>query len=348
MNSLLIFRWIAGLIGCFLTTFLIIPYFISRAENWKLMDKPAGRKKHLRITPIVGGLSFFIAVCAGSAIAGLWEDVSLLNVFAFFFLLVAVGVIDDRKGLSALAKLLGQFTAVAILMMGGEYVNSFYGILGVPELSTGIMMACTFFFIAGLINAVNLLDGMDGLAGGIVGINAVIFGMLFYMRGNYLEAVLAFMLAAGLAAFLVFNFAPAKIFMGDAGSLFLGGALAYFFIKIWNNPRQTSELYLAVALISFPVFDMVRVFMYRLVNKRSPFSADRSHFHHYLNKIGLRDAVAVLVMYILNMLLILQAILLSRFGLDKFIISNLLFFLLLFFLVKEHSEFYKKSPSGNR
>jgi UDP-N-acetylmuramyl pentapeptide phosphotransferase/UDP-N-acetylglucosamine-1-phosphate transferase len=180
---------------------------------------------------------------------------------------------------------------------------------------------------------------MDGLLGGVAAINFLIFAIIFGMQGNVHDSLFALIIAVTLLAFLFFNFAPARIFMGDGGSLFLGGALAYCFTRLWNHPTQDKQLYLAIALISLPLFDMIRVFIYRLIRKRSPFIGDRSHFHHYLSKTGLHHAVSALIMYVFDMLLILQSILLSGFGLIEFAIANLLFFLLLFYIVREHSVF---------
>lgn len=346
MSSLHLFQMVVALLTCFSLTYYTIPFLIKRAEAWQLQDKPTGRKKHLKVTPVVGGLAVGVGLFVSMIIGAGLDIKNMMFVLLALLVLLLTGVIDDRRGLSPAVKWGGQAVAAALLIFNGQYLYSFHDVLGMPVWSVPIMMGLSLIFITGLINGVNLMDGMDGLVGGITAINFAVFGLMFMMRGDFIDATFALLLTAGLMAFLIFNFAPARIFMGDGGSLMLGGALAYFFIRIWNNPENVIDLYLAVSLISFPVFDMVRVFVYRLMNRRSPFSADRAHFHHYLSKTGLRHAIATLIMYVFNLVLILQAIFLSHFGLDKFIIANLLFFLLLFYLVREHSSFYQTKTSS--
>ena len=208
----------------FMLAFVSIPVVIkvSRAKN--LFDLPSSRKIHLVPIPSLGGVGIFIALMFSLASllpfsSAPWIQYFIASSIIIFFL----GVKDDIMLLSPMKKFMGQAVAVFILIFkGGFLINSFHGFLGIHQLHPVLCIAFTFLTMLVIINAINLIDGVDGLAGMLGLISSVSFGVLFMLENDLIFAALSFSLASALAGFLIFNFAPAKIFMGDTGSLLVG------------------------------------------------------------------------------------------------------------------------------
>ena len=179
-----------------------------------------------------------------------------------------------------------------------------------------VLVFVSVLVILFIINAYNLIDGVDGLAGGLGFIASAVFGVLFYQYNDLLMAVLAFSLCGALLGFLFFNFHPAKIFMGDTGSMTLGFILAILSLRFVEVSRsvQLPELFdsrsapvMVLAILIIPVVDTLRVFTIRIIHKRSPFSPDRNHIHHKLLQLGLKPALVTLTLYSVNLLFIAAA-----------------------------------------
>lgn len=279
----------------FVITFFSIPVIIQVAKSKKLFDEPDERKVHKTVIPTLGGLGIFAGFILATLIgvpAGSSSELQFIAAacIVIFFL----GIKDDIMVLSASKKFAGQLIAAGILIkFGGIQITNMYGFLGIHELPAAASVVFTMLTIVVITNSFNLIDGVDGLAGSLGLLTSLVFGAYFAFNGNITFAVVSLSLAGSIAGFLIYNFSPAKIFMGDTGSLLLGllnSVLGIKFIAIAGNPNSTLHLEAApaigFAILMIPLFDTLRVFTLRILNRRSPFSPDRNHVHHFLLDLG--------------------------------------------------------------
>ncbi len=309
----------------FLLTFFAIPVIIQVAKEKKLFDEPDERKVHKAVIPTLGGLGIFcgfiLAVLIGIPPAFSHQlQYFIAAIMVIFFL----GIKDDILIISATKKFIGQLVAAGIIIkFGGIQINNMHGLFGINHIPYTIGIFLTFFTIVVITNSFNLIDGVDGLAGSLGLLTSVVFGIYFLVIGELMYAVMAFALSGSLVAFLIYNFSPAKIFMGDTGSLLLGLLNSIFVLKFIaiasdpvmsvNFPLQSSPA-IGFAILIVPLFDTLRVFSLRILNRRSPFSADRNHIHHFLLDIGLSHKMITLVCVSVNILFIALAYFLQAMG----------------------------------
>ncbi len=299
----------AFLVACFVSV-ISIPVVIKITEMKSLMESPDdARRSHKVPTPTFGGVAIFAGVLISYFIWPINDpkdlyvtNLSVVGAAILFF----IGMKDDLVGIDPNKKILFQLlSACTLIFLGGLKLNYLFGIMGLYSINdvASILLTC-FVFIA-LTNAINLIDGVDGLAGGIATIACVTFGGWFLFSEHFAMATMAFALAGGLVGFLRFNFSKtSKIFMGNTGSLLIGFFLAFFAVRFVNlnaeyrsNPRAFFNApIIAVVVLIIPIFDTLRVFLVRLLNKKSPFSADRNHMHHILLDNGLTHAGATTVL----------------------------------------------------
>jgi len=326
MNALVL-----GLV--FVTAFLVVLYstppLIKVAFLKRLFDEPGERKIHTRVVPTIGGIIIFAATLFSYS---LWFEldfskvrnmIELPQVYQYireFKLVVAtllmlffVGIKDDIIGTAPIKKLISQVLAALILVLVGNIrITGLHGIFEVNEIPYWASVFLSLFTFIVVINAFNLIDGVDGLAAGVGFIVTMIFGTWFIFAGDIILASLAFALGGSLLGFLVFNFSPAKIFMGDSGSLTIGLVACVLAIKLIEYPidkLQDLQLYLSkpvfvIATLVYPLADTLRVFTVRASTGVSPFSADRNHLHHRLIDCGFNHRTTVIVIYIFNLLVI--------------------------------------------
>jgi UDP-N-acetylmuramyl pentapeptide phosphotransferase/UDP-N-acetylglucosamine-1-phosphate transferase len=206
--------------------------------------------------------------------------------------LLIVGIMDDMNDLRARNKLAIQLALATLIAFSGVRINNLNGILGVHELPVTAQYTLTILIIAGITNAYNLIDGIDGLAGGLGFMSLIIIGLFLTLSGDANIALIAFALAGGLLGFLYYNFNPARIFMGDTGSLVLGFVIAVLTVRLIQfNTTGSFKLIqhapvFGLSLVMIPVFDTLRVFATRIWRGRSPFDPDKTHIHHLLTNNG--------------------------------------------------------------
>ncbi len=308
----------------FITSFLVVIFFtpslIKVAELKNLTDTPdALRKLHKRSVPTIGG----IIIYAGTLFAyALWLPTDDASDFKYIvtttLLMFFVGVKDDIIGTAPMKKLAAHILcALVIVIMANIRIKSLHGIFGLYEIPYWASIFLSLFTMIVIINAFNLIDGIDGLAAGIGFIAAMAFGTWFFLIKDLVMACMAFALAGGLLAFLYYNFSPAKIFMGDSGSLTIGLIMSILAIKLIEFDRvsmifplsQLTKPVIAIAFLIYPLVDTMRIFIYRALNGLSPFHADRNHIHHRLQDVGLTHRQISSLLYVATLLVIAIALL---------------------------------------
>lgn len=286
---------IAGIIAAFTLTYFLLPFVIRIAHNNNLYDVPDERKLHRQKISSLGGIAIFTGLILSILLVSDFNkyNAELQYFVAAFFVIFLIGVIDDIFYLHAWKKILGQFAATAMLTFkGGLLITDLHGFLGVDALTYAESVYVSFFTILLLINSFNLIDGVDGLAGSMGFIACLFFGTIFLMNNALPYAIISFAMCGALLGFLMYNFPPAKIFMGDSGSTIIGLMCAILSIKfIENTSIQASFGSNAIPAIAFgflliPLLDVLRVFALRIAKKQSPLAPDRNHFHHLLQNKG--------------------------------------------------------------
>lgn len=287
---------------------VFIPLIIRYCKRKNLFDLPDKRKVHKNAIPRLGGVSFMPSMIVTGLVALLVYDgvtgdqhvtLSLWSCLFFISLLLiyAVGIIDDLIGLDATTKFFVQIVAATLMPLSGLYINNLYGFLGFHEIPAYVGMPLTVFIIVFIDNAINLIDGIDGLAGGLALMGLSGFLASFISEGIWTYAVLIAGLMGVLVAFLYFNLQGKpekgnKIFMGDSGSLTLGFILGFLFIKLAMDkpdiiPYSSHRLLLSFTFLVVPVLDVMRVVCTRIIHRRPLFDADKNHIHHKLLRSGM-------------------------------------------------------------
>ena len=291
----------------FVLTLVLIPPVIFMVRRFKLFDRPSARKEHTVPTPTFGGISIF-----GGMITSLlfWfkfnDHPSTITFFLSMILLFGVGIMDDLKDLAARYKLVIEAGVASLLAVSGIRITSFGGLFGINELHIVAQYIVTVVTIVGITNAFNLIDGIDGLAGGLGFMSLVTLGIFLTISKDLNHAMIAFALAGALLGFLYFNFNPARIFMGDTGSLLLGFVIAVLCVQLMKvNALYTAPLVpniyvFTLGIVMIPVFDTLRVFGTRIWKGRSPFSADKTHIHHLITNKGFTHGFAARVICVFH------------------------------------------------
>ncbi len=283
------------LIACFLSI-VAIPVIINLSNLLNLTAKPGFRSSHDTETPTLGGIAIFASTLIGYF---LWPhaenqvDANLISLSVTgLVILFFLGLKDDILAVDPTKKLIIQiFASMILVAMGNFRVDNFYGIFGIHAIPEYVSIPLTVFIFIAIINSINLIDGIDGLAGGISLIAGIGFGIWFILNDHFSFGCLAFSMSGALLGFLRFNFSKtSKIFMGDTGSLIVGFLLSIFSVEFLTlnvsylhdpNAYFNAPIIVLVLLI-VPIFDTLRVFIMRIAKGVSPFIADRNHMHHLL------------------------------------------------------------------
>lgn len=322
----------------FVVSFITTPVVIKIADAKKLFDQPTANKVHFTPIPTFGGISFFVAVLFSLILLVSFKTApELQNFIAASILIFFIGLKDDVYLISPTKKFLGQVLAVFLLTyQGGFQLNSLQGLMGIQALHPVISTAFTYLTFLVIINAFNLIDGVDGLACMLGILAGLFFGLTFLVAKDWPYAILAFSLVFALLGFLFYNFSPARVFMGDTGSLFLGLVLAVLSVRFIRTDltglsglKITQTGALAFAVVYIPIMDTLRVFMIRIYRGMSPFDRDVNHLHHILLNKGYTHSKISFILTFTAIVFITVAYLLQPFGINIIIGALLLLGLIL-------------------
>ncbi len=316
----------------FYTSYKIIPVVIRIAHLKNLVDEPNSRTSHKKAVPTLGGVGIFIGFAIASLLLASYYFVPefnslLLGMLILFFL----GIKDDILDLSAKKKLIGQILVAFLLTYFGDVrITSFEGILGIYDIPYWPSILTSMFVYIALINAVNLIDGIDGLASGFGILASTFFGVDFYILGHFAWAMLCFAMAGSLFAFLLYNVFGNinKIFMGDTGSLLLGLFITTATLKFINVNLASVGPFsidfapaLAISVLILPVFDTIRVFAIRIANGQSPFQPDKRHLHHMMLRLGFSHKISTSILLGANATIIGLCFALSSLNINYHILT---------------------------
>jgi len=315
--------WLRALIALAAVA-LLIPLLVPAAEHLGLTDHPNGRKRHAAPTPMHGGLTILVAMVASAA---LFKDMASSAMVAFYLsggLLLLVGVVDDLKDITWKWRIGAQIAAALIMIyLGGVSVQQLSDVVGVKGLMLGwIAVPVTVFVVVGTINALNMADGVDGLAGGQALVSLLLFTCFALYAGNVTSAERLLAVAGTVLGFLWWNLRRpglprARVFLGDAGSMLLGFVIAWTAVRLTQNAAHPVSPVLGPWTIALPLIDCVSLILRRLRQGRSPFAADRDHLHHLLLDAGYSATAIAVGAMIASLILGLAAAVALKMGIYR-------------------------------
>jgi UDP-N-acetylmuramyl pentapeptide phosphotransferase/UDP-N-acetylglucosamine-1-phosphate transferase len=340
-------------ITAFLVTYIAIPPIIRIAKKKKLFDLPDERKSHNSNTPALGGLAIFAGVIFSLSF---WTPFTVFGelqyILSAFIIIFLIGAKDDIDPVSPTTKLIAEVLAAAILVMKSNVViTSMHGLFGIYEIQPIFAIILSIVTIVVIVNSFNLIDGINGLGASITILAATAMGSWFFLVNKIELSILAFALTGSVLAFLRFNVTPAKIFMGDAGSLFCGLVVAIMTIKfieyqqvLVDSPYSFKAVpAVAMGILILPLFDTLRVFTMRVLKGKSPLSPDRSHIHHILIDAGLSHMQATGTLVMVNLAFMIVVFKLQYVGTANLLIVitslALALSVLLYFVAQARAEY---------
>lgn len=311
---------ILALFVSFYISYKTIPIIIKVSKIKGLIDQPDGIRKLHNAVPNLGGVGIFAGfIITYSVFIGFDLPSYFPALMAAITILFFVGIKDDILIIAPLKKLIGQvFAAIIVVYVGQIYIPNLDGLFGIGNIPVWIAKPFSVMAIVLIINAYNLIDGVDGLAGILAIVASYFMGMWFFSVGYYGETILCFALAGSLVGFLLHNYEPAKVFMGDTGSMIVGLLISVAAFKLIQiNPVSNGFVFnnpiaFVAAVVSIPVIDTLRVFFLRLWKGKSPFNPDRSHIHHDLLSLGLKHHQVSLILGFFNTVIIGMAIFMNE------------------------------------
>lgn len=288
-----------------------------------LVDNPDARKLQKKPVPVMGGIAVFFGLVAGVLTGtsvmtqtGSGPSAMLLPLLATMVMLLYIGAMDDMLGLSPQSRLVFQVLAVLALVLGsGRCIDSFHGLWGIETFSWWVGVPLTVFAGVGIINAVNMIDGVNGLSSGMCIISCSMFGTAFVWVGDVAGAMVAFSMVAAQVPFILRNVFgdKSRMFIGDAGTMVMGGLQSWFVICMLRSDGpgaamaqygMSSIIAMSLAIMSVPIADTLRVMTMRMIQGRSPFQADKTHLHHVLISVGISHSITALTEIIINVLIV--------------------------------------------
>lgn len=327
----------------FLFVAIIIPTIGKIASHIGALDIPNERKVHKKPIPRLGGLGIYFGFLLGYMLFGK-ESIQMNSILIGSFIIMITGLIDDIKPIPAKYKFFGQLIGAAIIpIYGGILLNEItafgiyidFGILSIPV---------TILFIVSIINCMNLIDGLDGLAGGLSSIYFLTVGIIAIMLNNSdgLDVILTFIMLGSTLGFLLHNFNPAKIFMGDSGSMFLGYIISVIALLGFKNITLTSFI-IPLLLLAIPILDTLFAILRRIINHKPISMPDKNHLHHQLLKLNFSQKTTVLIIYFVDILFAIASIIyVLKDPVSGIIIYSLLLIIVLVFICKTNILWEKK------
>ncbi len=297
---------------------LLTPFSIYIGNKFNIISKPhekRGNKEKIKEKemPRSGGIAIYLSfLILFLFIYSKLESKEFLSIFLGGTTIFIVGLIDDRFGLPPIIKFLGEILGALIPIFYGVKVNFITNPKGGYFYLKELSVPFTLFWVTGITNAINIIDGLDGLASGIVSIVSTTLGLVAILKGNVLVSIICFAIAGIAIGFLVFNFPPAKVYLGDSGALLFGFILGE--IGVWGALKTTTSVILLVAILAlgFPILDTFSAILRRLIRKKSIFEADMDHIHYKLLYSGLKEKEVIIVLYLITLIFSLLSILIIK------------------------------------
>lgn len=310
------YKYIIPFLAAFILTFIQMPFTIKLAKKKGFLDVPKDeRRVHKKPIPVGGGIAMVISVTL-LMLYYLPINKSLVMTLIASLVIALSGLYDDKEGLSPKLKFLFQILAGVLLILGGmkiEFVTNPFDSHDALLILNMLSIPVTIFWVCGITNTINLIDGLDGLASGVSMICAISMFFITYKMGRYEVSMVCALVAGACLGFLPFNFNPAKIFMGDTGALYLGFMLSYISISGFLKQAAILMIFVPVLILGVPVFDTAFAMVRRKLSGKSMVEADKGHLHHRLLKMGLNQRQTVVILYSISAIFGVLANLISRF-----------------------------------
>lgn len=339
MNQDVLSKMLLMVLITFLFVAFIIPFIKKIAFHVEALDKPNERKVHTKPMPRLGGLGIYFGFLLGYMIFGQHSEV-MNSILIGSFIIVLVGVVDDIKPLNASTKFIGQLIATLVVVCYGNIIIKDVSAFGIYINFDILAYPLTIVFILGCINCMNLIDGLDGLAAGISAIYFLTIGIIATINGSVgLDFILTFVMLGSSLGFLVYNFNPASIFMGDSGSMFLGFIIAIIALLGFKNVTMTS-LIIPLLILAIPILDTLFAIIRRALKGESISTPDKFHIHHQLLNRNFSQRTTVLIIYVINLLFSFASIVyVLKDQVLGYIIYGILLFIVIMFVVKTNVIF---------
>ena len=310
------YKYIIPFLAAFALTFIQMPFTIKFAKKKGFLDVPKDeRRVHKEPIPVGGGIAMVISVTI-LILYYLPINKGLIMTILASLVIALSGLYDDKKDLSPKLKFLFQILAGVLLILGGmkiEFVTNPFDSHDALLILNILSIPVTIFWVCGITNTINLIDGLDGLASGVSMICAISMFFITYKMGRYEVSMVCALVAGACLGFLPFNFNPAKIFMGDTGALYLGFMLSYISISGFLKQAAILMIFVPVLILGVPVFDTAFAMVRRKLSGKSMVEADKGHLHHRLLKMGLNQRQTVVILYSISAIFGVLANLISRF-----------------------------------
>lgn len=302
----------------FFIAVILTPLSIYIGNKFKIISKPhekRGDKEKIKQKemPRSGGITIYLSLIILFLFIFIkYESKEFLSIFLGGTIIFLVGLIDDKFKLPPIVKFLGEILGALIPIIYGVKVNFITNPKGGYFYLKELSIPFTIFWVTGITNAINLIDGLDGLASGIVSIVSITLGLVAILKGNILVSIVCFAITGIAIGFLVFNFPPAKVYLGDSGALLFGFILGE--IGVWGALKTTTSVILLVAILSlgFPILDTFSAILRRIIRKRNIFEADMDHIHYKLLYSGFKEKEVIIILYILTLFFSLLSLLLIK------------------------------------
>lgn len=328
----------------FLTSLILTYLMIKISKNMNIMDIPNERSVHKKPTPLLGGIAIFLSFLFGFILFGN-QNPLMISILIASFLILLLGIFDDIKPIKARYKFVIHILVALIVVFYGGLKLTHVDIFGLSLNFKWMSPYVTILIIVGIINAVNLIDGLDGLCAGISSIYFLTIGViaLILNKFNGLDIILSFIMLGSTLGFLVFNYPPAKIFMGDTGSTFLGLMISVIMLLGFKTVTLTSLL-IPLVLLILPITDTLFAIIRRALNKKPIGQADKEHIHHQLLK-HLSTRKTILVIYVVDLIFSVVSIFYAIGKKKEMIIFYILLMFILLYLVFKTNVIFKKKEN---